>query len=190
MASNINALDIDEAFPVAGQDNDSQGFRDNFNIIKGGLSTAKTEITDLQTNTAKLNAENNFNQNIIRHANFISTTSDVYPIGNIIHSTNINWSNGLYQTVQVGADVTLTLTEWPDTGVVGKLRIVVTGDGLTGGDPVRTITWAASLGNNIRYDGNFPDPCTVQYTTVPKIFDFWSSDGGLTVYAHYIGEFT
>ena len=30
MASNINPNNIDTTYPVAGQDNDSQGFRDNF----------------------------------------------------------------------------------------------------------------------------------------------------------------
>ena len=31
MASNIDATSIDATFPIAGQDNDSQGFRNNFN---------------------------------------------------------------------------------------------------------------------------------------------------------------
>jgi hypothetical protein len=30
MASNINPYNIDGTYPVAGQDNSSQGFRDNF----------------------------------------------------------------------------------------------------------------------------------------------------------------
>ena len=34
MASNINAFNIDGTFPIAGQDNPSQGFRDNFTNIK------------------------------------------------------------------------------------------------------------------------------------------------------------
>ena len=34
MASNINETGVNKDYPVAGQDNDSQGFRDNFNIIK------------------------------------------------------------------------------------------------------------------------------------------------------------
>ena len=49
MASNINSDAIDALYPVAGQDNDSQGFRDNFSTIKNSLATAKTEITTLQT---------------------------------------------------------------------------------------------------------------------------------------------
>ena len=34
MTSAINPNNIDSAYPVAGQDNDSQGFRDNFTNIK------------------------------------------------------------------------------------------------------------------------------------------------------------
>ena len=41
MASNIVADTIDDTYPVAGQDNDSQGFRDNFSQIQTGLETAK-----------------------------------------------------------------------------------------------------------------------------------------------------
>ena len=34
MASSINPSNIDGTYPVAGQDNDSQGFRDNFTNVK------------------------------------------------------------------------------------------------------------------------------------------------------------
>ena len=37
MASNIISSTIDDTYPVAGIDNDTQGFRDNFNIIKTWL---------------------------------------------------------------------------------------------------------------------------------------------------------
>ena len=36
---NINVNNIDGSFPVAGQDNDTQGFRDNFTNIKTALNT-------------------------------------------------------------------------------------------------------------------------------------------------------
>ena len=48
MASPINTNNIDGTFPVAGQDNSSQGFRDNFTNLKTNLGYAKTEIEDLQ----------------------------------------------------------------------------------------------------------------------------------------------
>ena len=54
---------IDDAYPVAGQDNDSQGFRDNFNVIKNNTVYTKAALQDLDDNTAKTNAENVFFEN-------------------------------------------------------------------------------------------------------------------------------
>ena len=57
----ITTTNIDTTYPVAGQDNDSQGFRDNFTQIKTQLDTAGTEITTIQTNQAVTNANTDFN---------------------------------------------------------------------------------------------------------------------------------
>jgi hypothetical protein len=51
MASNINTTDIDITYPVAGQDNDTQGFRTNFSTIKNNLDVAAAEISALQTSS-------------------------------------------------------------------------------------------------------------------------------------------
>jgi hypothetical protein len=48
MTSQINPSSIDITYPIAGQDNDSQGFRTNFKNIQTGLETARSEITVLQ----------------------------------------------------------------------------------------------------------------------------------------------
>jgi hypothetical protein len=50
MTSAINPNNIDGAYPVAGQDNNSQGFRDNFTNTKTNFAYAADEITDLQNN--------------------------------------------------------------------------------------------------------------------------------------------
>ena len=50
MSSSINPNNIDGNFPVAGQPNNTQGFRDNFTNIKTNFATAATEITDLENN--------------------------------------------------------------------------------------------------------------------------------------------
>lgn len=52
MASNINTSSIDITYPIPGQDNDTQGFRDNFSSIKNNLNVAKTEISDIQSTLA------------------------------------------------------------------------------------------------------------------------------------------
>jgi hypothetical protein len=49
--------DIDIAFPLPGVDNDSQGFRTNFEKIKLALATASDEITALQLSNQSLIAE-------------------------------------------------------------------------------------------------------------------------------------
>ena len=77
MASNIISTTINENFPIAGQDNDSQGFRDNFNVIKTSLSTANTEITAIQNTASFLNTTSDYNGNIIREADFLATTHNV-----------------------------------------------------------------------------------------------------------------
>ena len=60
MASSIVPGNIDGTFPVAGQDNSSQGFRDNFTASKNNFTNAKSEIEALQTYRASLNASNDF----------------------------------------------------------------------------------------------------------------------------------
>lgn len=52
MASNINPTQINITYPIAGQDNDTQGFRDNFSSIQNNFNIAASEITALQTVTA------------------------------------------------------------------------------------------------------------------------------------------
>jgi hypothetical protein len=52
MASNINPTNIDVTYPIAGQDNDTQGFRDNFTNIKNNFTVTRNEISDLQSLTS------------------------------------------------------------------------------------------------------------------------------------------
>ena len=98
--SNIISNDIDESFPIAGQDNDSQGFRDNFSVIKNSLATARAEVTELEEITAKKNQDNDFNNNEIQRASFIQTTEKV-----VSQATSANmslyWTYGSYQTIIV-----------------------------------------------------------------------------------------
>ena len=56
--SNINPNNIDGTFPIAGQDNSSQGFRDNFTNIRNNFSYAQSEISDLQAKAITTSALN------------------------------------------------------------------------------------------------------------------------------------
>ena len=57
MASNIYPDNIDVTYPIAGQDNDTQGFRTNFNNIRNNFRVAGAEITALQANTASISSD-------------------------------------------------------------------------------------------------------------------------------------
>lgn len=48
MTSQINPNNVNTAYPVAGQDNSTQGFRDNFTNIKLNFTYAANEISALQ----------------------------------------------------------------------------------------------------------------------------------------------
>jgi len=200
MASNINSADVDALYPIAGQDNDSQGFRDNFSTIKNSLSTAASEITALQDKTAGVAASaivesgstvgGDWNGFYIQDANFRANVEEVYVIGNVTSNQNINWTNGHYQTVQAGDDITLTLTDWPTSGKLGKMRLAITSDGDS-----RVVTIGAT---GMRNDGatgwtstnSTSVTVTASSTTNPHILEFWTTDAGLVVYAHYVGNFS
>ena len=44
----VNTTDLDTEFPVPGQDNDSQGFRDNFAVINNNATSIKARLEDIQ----------------------------------------------------------------------------------------------------------------------------------------------
>ena len=96
MASGITTTGIDTAYPVAGQDNDSQGFRDNFTNLKTALDTAKTEISDLEAKAvlkSALSGESLSNDGagavIEDFEHVISVTSDFYSINIDTHLCEI-----------------------------------------------------------------------------------------------------
>jgi len=202
MASLINTDNIKTNYPVAGENNDTQGFRDNFSEIVGNLNAAESEITDLQNTTAKTNAESQFFGNRITNAEFDQVTATVYQFGNIDQDQTVNFKNGLYQTLIVGGDVTLTLDDWPEAQRLAKITVSLL---QTGGE--RTVTWRTLKDGNpgtikrnqgeafllsdsteIRL-GNFPDPFVVDSETDPTVVEFWTTDGGETVHANLIGKF-
>ena len=184
MASTISTVGFDATFPVAGQDNDSQGFRTNFNVTKVALEAAAGEITTLQSSAAKLNADNDFNGSVISEAELKANTETVYAAGNVAASQNVSWANGHYQTLQAGADITLTLADWPDSGVMGRMRLQLTSDGTS-----RTITWASSGGGSFKGAGAFGGTTVLASQTNPTIIDFWTINSGVSVFAQDHGTF-
>jgi hypothetical protein len=194
MASNIISGTIDGAYPVAGVDNDTQGFRDNFTIIKTGLATAAGEITTLQSNTAKLNASNDFNGSDIADANFSLNTEKYHNIGTVTTGMNISFLNGHYQSMSINlaegvGTINFALADWPDRDHLAKMTVQMFGN-----DTAKTVTFTVEGGGDLKYNSTYPRvagvaTATVDSSTDPIIIDFWTYNQGTTVYAEYRGRF-
>ena len=194
MASNIISETIDGAYPVAGVDNDTQGFRDNFTIIKTGLATAQSEITSLQNNTAKLNETNDFLGSDVTNANFSLNTEKYHNIGTVVTGQNISFLNGHYQSMGINLGesvntINFTLADWPERDHVAKMTVQMVGN-----DTAKTVTFNIDGGGLIKYNSTYPRvggvaTVTVDSSTDPIIIDFWTYNQGTTVYAEYRGRF-
>ena len=189
MASNIDDVSINSAYPVAGQDNDSQGFRDNFGTIKSNFVASKAEIEALQDNTAKKNEANNFLGNNISNANLVDVSEELNAGGTVQASQNIDFQFSPVQTFIISGDVTLTTTGWPESGKVGKIRVILVNDGTT-----RTLTIGTEAGSTLKYHNDWPysspkNEISVTNDTNPIVIDFWTYNAGSTIFVKYDGTY-
>jgi hypothetical protein len=131
MTSQINPNNIDGQYPVAGQPNNTQGFRDNFTNIKTNFSTAKTEITDLENKgifKAALTGttlDNNMADNLI-YAVKLQDVSYTYVQQTVTAGAiPIDYSAGQYQLIAPTANVSLSFSNWPASGSEGVVYVDV-----------------------------------------------------------------
>ena len=193
MTSLINFAAINENFPVAGQDNDTQVFRDNFDTIKTNFSAAKTEITDLQDNAARTDGDNDFLYNIVGSV----TLQDAYlrkkdyGAAIIAGTQDISFKQAMYHVVKFGANTSLSFSEFPTgavdatgLGQIGKATLELYGDGTT-----RTITFTTSGGTVIKKSPGFPGSVTVTSDTNPVIIEVWQHSATV-IFMNYLGLYS
>ena len=183
MASNIVPGNIDGTYPKAGQDNSSQGFRDNFNETKNNFTEAKTEIEDLQTNKASLNASSDFTNNEVTRAKFKNTSETIYAHGSVSSgAVTLNHGNGHYQTLTITADTTFAFTNFP-SGALGRIIL-----DLTVAPTATTLTFPSATikADNVTGSDGTSDQITVGIGRV--LYELISPDGGTTVLMHQLGK--
>ena len=183
MASNIVPGNIDGTYPKAGQDNSSQGFRDNFSSTKDNFTEAKTEIEDLQTNKANLNASSDFTNNEVTRAKFKNTSETVYAHGSVSSgSVTLNHANGHYQTATVTADTSFSFTNFP-TGALGRIILDLT---VSPGATTMTFPTALLKADNVHGADGTSD--AIAPGLGRALYEFMSTDGGTTVLMHQLGK--
>ena len=128
--STINTNGINVNYPVPGENNSSQGFRDNFTNIKNNINTAGEEITELQSK-AVLKAgltgipiDNNMANTLISNAAVRSFRSTTYNLGNAISgSVVIDATLGDVQIGTITGNTTVQLAGWAPSGTRSAISL-------------------------------------------------------------------
>ena len=204
MTSNINYAGIDANYPVAGQDNDTQGFRSNFGYIKNSLLAAKSEIEDLQAKavlkgelTGGSPVDNNLGGGTIYNGFYNNLHGTVNP-DSVSEQTDINVDAASVQVLALTANVNFTFKNWPGTLSDNKYAVVRvhlrSGNGGT-----HSATFYSENAGEFHCEPNVttdPDQPTSVHPKIQvsangkhKVLEFWSVTDGSDVYVRYLGEF-
>jgi len=177
MTSSINYTNIDATFPVAGQDNSSQGFRDNFQNIKTNFQYAATEISALQANAVQAGQTSNLSGSVLANAALSGLREVVFDHGTVTSgSLTYNFYNGSYQLVNLGASLTVSFSNFntiTDQAITIRLAVVVP-------NTAYTVTWPASVSQNISTIDRQSGQVTRFANTGYYVFQLTTTNGGTT----------
>jgi len=168
---------INTSYPVPGVDNDTQGFRDNFSNIKNALTIASTELSYLQSNTAKLDENNDFNYNKIYRSTLLGTGYYSPNITSISSNTSVSFLQGSYQKFSIEDNLTFTVDNWPSNTILGQIRLEIYN---ATSSTSKTVNFSGSLSKSIEL--TLPFTLSTSSWNKPIIFDLWTSDGGTTIF--------
>ena len=187
MASNINPNNIDGTYPVAGQDNDSQGFRNNFTNIINNFSTAAAEISDLQSKailssaltTVPSSGQNQMGGATINNFTINQSAYALNSLGTVTGTVTLDISTGNYQAVTTGSSLVLAFAStWPAAGKFGNiiLRLTVTNTAYT-----LTVPPGVTLGLNNIVNANTSTGVITFSQTGTYEFEFSTIDNGSNI---------
>ena len=189
--STINTNGIDGNYPTPGQNNSSQGFRNNFTSIKNNLNTASTEITELQDKAVlkqglnNITLDNNMANTLISNAAIRTFRNTMYNLGNNVSGTVIvDCTLGDVQTATITGDTTFQFAGWAPTNT----RHTITLD-LTIGNTDANIIFPGSVtqsgsileNNDFTIDSGNLAIATAPYGASELIYDLSTEDCGNSI---------
>jgi predicted acyltransferase (DUF342 family) len=183
--SNINPNNINGSYPVAGQDNDSQGFRDNFTNILNNFNFCKSEIEDLQDKVLLKNQlqntilDNDMNFNTLGNAALRSAAYVTKDFGSINGTVAVDFNDGNFFHVTSGGSLSLALSNFPVQFGVVRLWVTITNVAHTLQFPT-----AVSIGSSTvaGFGVNGLSSTITFESTGEYIFDIGSYDNGITYF--------
>lgn len=193
MPSNINPYNIDGTFPIAGQDNSSQGFRNNFTNIKNNFAFAEAEISDLQSKvivSSALNGQtvtNDMAGTQIRRPQLAAWTQSLIDLGTVDTTAILDFNQANFQKITTAGSINLSFINWPATvgvGAVGygvmRIWIVVTSASHTVQLPYSADHTSGVVIGTDDIAGYIEGGLLTFDTAGNYIFDVSSIDGGVT----------
>ena len=182
MTSSINPNNIDGTYPIAGQDNDSQGFRNNFTNIKNNFTFAYDELTDLQSKAVLKSAltggsiNNDMAYNQLISAQLLKTVETVNNLGTKTGSFTISWADGHFQYYTTSGNTTLAFSNWPTSAYYTKLRLQITTDTTN-----RTVTFPAAVSVGLSDIQGAVGQVVTLPTAGVYLFELTTLDNGSTI---------
>ena len=184
MTSAINPNNINGAYPVAGQDNNSQGFRDNFTNTATNFQYAADEISDLQSKAVLKQAltgttlNNNMLGSPLSNALLSNMSEATVNLNTVSGTTIINYALGSYQTLTTNGAVSLGFSNFPAAGAAASVTVQV-----TVANTIHTLVLPAAVSvNNTGIQGLNTSTNTITFAaTGVYSFEFSTADGGTTI---------
>jgi hypothetical protein len=168
---------INQNFPIAGQDNSSQGFRNNFTNIKQSLTWLDNDVYDLRLSSVKKTEDNDFNDNVIEKVTFKDCSIKVYDATDNVTTGDVivDYENGSYQKFKLSEGYHIfTFINWPDTFKTGRMTVSLETESLAG----CFVDFVSYQVNNLG-----PDVFPIELSgTTPKIFEVWNDGDSGTIF--------
>lgn len=189
MTSTINTNGIDGNYPVPGQNNNSQGFRDNFTAIKNNLNTAESEISDLQSNAVLkgpltgIPLDNNMANTLISNAAVRTFRNTTYNLGNNVSGTVVvDCTLGDVQFATITGNTTFQFAGWAPTSTKHTITLDLTVANTEAFlmFPAEVVGSGDILENNIEVSGNLAI-AKAPHDVTNLIYDFSTIDCGNTI---------
>ena len=182
MTSQINPQDINGNYPVAGQPNNTKGFRDNFTNTKTNFEYAANEITELQSKAVLKQAltgstlDNNMNDALIYAAKIQDFSATSVQIATTSGLVNIDYTAGHYQRVSTTGSIQLGFSNWPANNSAGWVRVAIN---IT--STAHTVTLPAEVSVGTTGIQGLAGSVITFAATGTYTFEFVSYDSGATI---------
>jgi hypothetical protein len=186
MTSAINPNNIDGTYPIAGQDNNSQGFRDNFTNTSTNFQYAANEITALQNNsvlttdlaTSTQPVFNNLLASTISNGFLQNMYTPLVALGTLSGAVTMNYALGSFQTLTTSGAITLGFSNFPAAAKVATMALQIT---IVSTAHTLQLPAAVTV-NNAGIQGINTSTNIITFAAVGTyVFQFTTSNGGSTV---------